>query len=171
MEEREVVNNNEEVVEEVVEEEVNENKKEVEEKEIQELKDSLQRLQADFNNYRRRVEKEKKDISVFANEKIVLEILPIIDNMERALSSSVEEKESSIYKGVELVLKQLVDTLSKFGVEEIKAEDSEFDPNLHYAVMQEEVEGMDSNKVIEVLQKGYKLSDKVIRPAMVKVSK
>jgi molecular chaperone GrpE len=176
LEEKEVMN------EEVIEEEIKENEEEQEkneeeivdsrEKEIDNLKDSLQRLQADFNNYRRRVEKEKSDISTFANEKIVLELLPVIDNMERALQSSLEEeKESGIYKGVELVLKQLVDTLNKFGVEEIKAEDSDFDPNYHYAVAQEEVEGIDSNKVIEVFQKGYKLSSKVIRPAMVKVSK
>lgn len=168
MEEKEILN------EEICEEEIKEESVEEvdsKEKEIEDLKDSLQRLQADFNNYRRRSEKEKSEISIFANEKMISEILPVIDNMERALDSSIEEKESSVYKGVELVLKQLVDTLNKFGLEEINAKDSEFDPNFHYAVAQEEVEDFDSNTVIEVFQKGYKLSNRVIRPAMVKVSK
>lgn len=170
LEEKEILN--EEVFEEEIkEEESAEDQVDSKEKEIEDLKDSLQRLQADFNNYRRRSEKEKSEISIYANEKMITEILPVIDNMERALDSSLEEKESSIYKGIELVLKQLVDTLNKFGLEEINAQDIEFDPNFHYAVAQEEAEDMESNKVIEVFQKGYKLSNKVVRPAMVKVSK
>ncbi len=141
-------------------------------KELQEAKDSLQRLQADFNNYRRRVDKEKSDISLFANEKIITELLPVMDNMQRAIDSSADdEKESGIYKGVELVLKQLVDTLKKFGVEEIQTDECDFDPNYHYAVLQDEIEGVEPNKVVDVLQRGYKFTNKVIRPAMVKVSK
>lgn len=170
MEEKEILN--EEVYEEEIkDEESAEEQIDSKEKEIEDLKDSIQRLQADFNNYRRRSEKEKSEISIFANEKMISEILPVIDNMERALESSIEEKESSIYKGVELVLKQLVDILNKFGLEEINAQDNEFDPNFHYAVAQEEVENLESNKVVEVFQKGYKLSNRVIRPSMVKVSK
>ncbi|KXZ40090.1 molecular chaperone GrpE [Alkalithermobacter thermoalcaliphilus JW-YL-7 = DSM 7308] len=139
---------------------------------VNDLKDSLQRLQADFINYKRRVEKEKGELSVLANEKIITELLPVIDNMERALASCNEqEKSSSIYQGVELVLKQLTDTLQKFGLEEIKAKDEAFNPDVHYAVMHEEVEDKESGIVVEVYQKGYKLSSKVIRPSMVKVSK
>lgn len=140
--------------------------------EIQELKNTLQRLQADFVNFKRRVEKEKDQISVFANEKIMTELLPVIDNLERALISCAEhEKESSVYSGVELVLKQMTDTLGKFGLEKISAVDCEFDPNVHHAVMNEERDGVESGIVVEVFQNGYKLSDKVIRPSMVKVSK
>jgi len=140
--------------------------------EIQELKNSLQRLQADFINFRRRVEKEKDQISVFANEKILTELLPVIDNLERALISCAEhEKESSVYSGVELVLRQMIDILGKFGLEKIDATDCEFDPNVHHAVMNEEREDVEAGIVVEVFQHGYKLSDKVIRPSMVKVSK
>lgn len=153
--------NNEEVTE-VEESDTKEN-------EIQTLTDNLQRLQAEFNNFRRRTQQEKESLSIYANEKIVTELLPVIDNMERALEAC-EDRESDIYKGVELVYKQLKDTLSKFSVEEIAAENEEFDPNFHMAVMQEAVEGVESNKVVAVLQKGYKLSNKVIRPSMVKVS-
>jgi molecular chaperone GrpE len=137
--------------------------------EIQTLKDSLQRLQADFNNFRRRTQQEKESLSIYANEKMVMDLLPVIDNMERALEAC-DDKESDMYKGIELVYKQLKDTLSKFSVEEIAAQDEEFDPNLHMAVMQEPAEGVEPNKVIQVLQKGYKLSSRVIRPSMVKVS-
>ncbi|OPJ55602.1 protein GrpE [Alkalithermobacter paradoxus] len=162
---------NEEVNEqEEVNQEVDENNKL--EAEISDLKETLQRLQADFVNYKRRVEKEKSEISTFANEKIMTELLTVIDNMERALDScNEEEKSSSIYQGVELVLKQLVDTLNKFGLEEISAQNEKFDPNVHYAVMQEEMDGKEADEVVEVYQKGYRLSNKVIRPSMVKVSK
>lgn len=163
-------------VEEVINEDIvnNEENIDVEESdskdvEIQTLKDSLQRLQADFNNFRRRTQQEKESLSIYANEKMVIDLLPVIDNMERALEAC-DDKESDMYKGIELVYKQLKDTLSKFSVEEIAAQNEEFDPNLHMAVMQEPAEGVEPNKVIQVLQKGYKLSSRVIRPSMVKVS-
>ena len=89
--------------------------------------------------------------------------------MERAVEAC-DNKEDKLYEGINLVQKQLKDTLSKFGVEEIEAENADFDPNLHLAVMQESVDGVEANKVIMVLQKGYKLGTKVIRPTMVKVS-
>ena len=137
--------------------------------EIEEMKALAQRTQADFMNYKKRVEKEKSELTVFANEKIVTEMLTIVDNFERALQSEKENSETAFYKGVELILKQLMDTLYKFGLEEIDALNQDFDPNFHHAVIQEEADEPD--KVIEVLQKGYKLKDKVIRPSMVKVSK
>ena len=174
MEEKEILS--EEVMEEVNTMEQNEDAIEITEDskdiEILALKDTLQRLQADFNNYRRRSEKEKSEVGTYANEKIMLELLSVIDNMERAiLACDVQEKESGIFQGVELVMKQLVGTLNRFGLEEIVAQSCEFDPNIHYAVAQEESEEMESNMVVEVFQKGYKLSNKVIRPSMVKVSK
>ncbi|CCL26745.1 nucleotide exchange factor GrpE [Clostridioides difficile] len=137
--------------------------------ELDELNDKYQRLQAEYANYRRRTQKEKETIGVFANEKIITELIPVIDSMERALDAC-EDKEDTMYKGISLVHKQLIDTLVKFGVEEIEAESKEFDPNLHLAVMQESVDGVEANQIVMVLQKGYKLGTKVVRPSMVKVS-
>ncbi len=137
--------------------------------ELDELNDKYQRLQAEYANYRRRTQQEKETIGVFANEKIITELIPVIDSMERALDAC-ENKEDTMYKGISLVHKQLIDTLVKFGVEEIEAESKEFDPNLHLAVMQESVDGVEANQIVMVLQKGYKLGTKVIRPSMVKVS-
>lgn len=138
-------------------------------KEIEDMKSLAQRTQADFINYKKRVEREKGELSVFANERIVTEILTVIDNFERALESEKENCDTSFYKGVEMILKQLIDTLNKFGLEQIDAHGQDFDPNFHHAVMQEEADEPD--KVTEVIQKGYKLKDRVIRPSMVKVSK
>ena len=137
--------------------------------ELDELNDKYQRLQAEYANYRRRTQQEKETIGVFANEKIITELIPVIDSMERALDAC-EDKEDTMYKGISLVHKQLIDTLVKFGVEEIEAESKEFDPNLHLAVMQESVDGVEANQIVMVLQKGYNLGTKVVRPSMVKVS-
>lgn len=169
MEEKDLNNQSEETIEEVVEEIKNEDENKVSD-EIEELKTSLQRLQADFNNYRRRVDKEKETLATFANEKIITEIIPVLDNFERALDSN-EDKENEFYKGTELIFKQLLDAMKKFGLEEIKSDDEIFDPNLHHAVFQEERPELEANTIIETFQKGYNLCNKVIRPAMVKVSK
>lgn len=135
-------------------------------KEIDELKATVQRTQADFINFKRRTEKEKEDLTLFANEKIIIEILGVVDNFERAINT-FEDKESPMFSGVEMIAKQMTDLLKKYGVEEISTDDG-FDPNVHHAVMQES--GDESEKILEVFQKGYKIKDKVIRPAMVKVS-
>ena len=137
--------------------------------EIDKVNDQYQRLQAEYANYRRRTQQEKETMGVFANEKILNDLIPVIDSMERALEAC-EDKEDNMYKGIDLVYKQLQDTLTKFGVEEIEALEKDFDPNLHLAVMQESVDGVEPNKVVIVLQKGYTLSSKVLRPSMVKVS-
>ena len=150
------------------EKKVNDQIKELESK-IEESEDKYKRLQAEYSNYMRRTQQEKETIGIFANEKIITELIPVIDNMERALDAC-PDKEDALYKGVDLVYKQLKDSLAKFGVEEIEAEGAEFDPNVHMAVLQESVEGVEPNKVVMVLQKGYKLGIKVIRPTMVKVS-
>ena len=137
--------------------------------ELDELDDKYQRLQAEYANYRRRTQQEKDSLALFANEKIMTELIPVVDSMERALEAC-EDKEDSMYKGIDLVHKQLIDTLSKLGLEHIEALEQEFDPNYHLAVMQESVEGVEPNKVVMELQKGYKLGNKVIRASMVKVS-
>ena len=138
-------------------------------KQLDEKDDKYKRLQAEYSNYMRRTQQEKETIGLFANEKIIGELIPVLDSMERAIDACTD-KEDNMYKGIELVHKQLIDCLQKFGVEEIAALNEEFDPNLHLAVMQESVEGVEANKVVMVLQKGYKLKTKVIRPTMVKVS-
>src|SRR5665648_573876 len=128
------------------------------------------RLMADFQNYKRRVEKEKSDIYAFANEKIVLELLDVIDNFERALSHQGEE-ENVISEGMNMIYKQLKAVLEKSGLQEIEALGQEFDPNLHNAVMMEDSEEYEPGKVTLVMQKGYFLNKKVIRHTMVRVAK
>ena len=159
--------------EETTEENVVDIEEKLEEKKLSEemdaLNDQYKRLQAEYANYRRRTQEEKETIGIFANEKMISELIPVIDSMERALDACTD-KEDTMFKGVELVYKQLKDMIIKFGVEEIEAENAEFDPNLHLAVMQESIDGVEPNKVVMVLQKGYKLGNKVLRASMVKVS-
>ncbi|MDR3242960.1 MAG: nucleotide exchange factor GrpE [Clostridiales Family XIII bacterium] len=140
---------------------------------LDELTAKYVRLAADFQNYKKRVEKEKSDIYTYANEKIVIGVLEVIDNFERALEHSPETAgaDESYTKGMEMIFKQLWDVLSKNDVEEISSLGEEFDPNLHHAVMMEESEDYESGRVSGVLGKGYKIREKVIRPAMVKVAK
>ncbi|MDF2548137.1 MAG: nucleotide exchange factor GrpE [Anaerosolibacter sp.] len=142
------------------------------EEEINDLNSRFLRLNADFQNYKKRAEKEKADVYQFGNEKMIADLLPILDNLERANSSANEESAASdsIAKGVEMVIQQFKDILKKHGVEEIQAVGEAFDPNLHHAVMQEDHADYEANRVIDVFQKGYTLNGKVIRPSMVKVS-
>lgn len=126
------------------------------------------RLMADFQNFKRRTEKEKSDIYAYANEQIALGLLEVIDNFERALDH--ESTDKAYAEGMELILKQLIEVLKKSGIEEIKTLGEEFDPNFHNAVMMEDNPDFESGKVTEVLQKGYTLNSKVIRPSMVKVN-
>lgn len=125
------------------------------------------RLMADFQNYKKRVEKEKKDLYAYANEKIMSELLSVIDNFERALQ---QEAGDGFKEGMEMIFKQLGDVLEKSGLAEIAAQGEDFDPNVHNAVMTEETEEYESGKVSGVMQKGYTLNGKVIRPSMVKVA-
>ena len=125
------------------------------------------RLMADFQNYKKRVEKEKKDLYSYANEKLVTEQLEVLDNFERALQQ--ETSDENFKKGMEMIFKQLSNVLEKSGLAEIAALGEDFDPNVHNAVMTEETEDYESGKVSGVMQKGYTLNGKVIRPSMVKV--
>ena len=137
-------------------------------KEEEELNTRYLRLAADFQNYKRRVEKEKSDIYAYANEKIVVELLDVIDNFERALEHSNDSEGFS--EGMNMIYKQLKGVLEKSGVEEMNATGEPFDPNLHHAVLTENSVEYESGSVTMVLQKGYLLNKKVIRPAMVKVA-
>ena len=128
------------------------------------------RLMAEFQNYKKRVAKEKQDIQTFANEKIVKELLEVLDNFERSLQHSDDIDENYV-KGMEMIFQQLRKALEDAGLSEIDALGTDFDPTLHNAVMQEDSEEYESGKVSKVLQKGYKLNDKVIRAAMVAVVK
>ena len=128
------------------------------------------RLAADFQNYKRRTEKEKSDIYQFANEKIALDIIEVMDNFERALAHSDESSDKQLAEGVGLIYKQLKGVLDKNNILEIEAEGQQFDPNFHNAVMAEENPEYESGTVIQALQKGYTLNGKVIRPSMVRVA-
>ncbi len=129
------------------------------------------RLMAEFQNYKKRVAKEKTDIHSYANEKIVTELLEVLDNFERALASETSVEAEGYAQGMKLIFDQLLGVLTKSGLEEVKALGEDFDPNLHNAVMTSDSDEYDSNKVCNVLQKGYSLNGRVIRPAMVTVAK
>ena len=131
--------------------------------------DKYTRLYAEFQNFRRRTEKEKSDIYAFANEKFAMGLLEVIDNFERAMEHG-SEADPKFAEGMQLILKQLQSVLEKNNVEEIEALDKPFDPNYHNAVMTEASETAESGTVTKVLQKGYMLNKKVIRPSMVAVA-
>lgn len=128
------------------------------------------RLMAEFQNFKRRAAREKSDIHAYANERIVSDLLPVLDNFERALNTETDEIEAYA-KGMELIFEQLKAALDKAGVKEIEALGCDFDPNVHNAVMTDNTDEYENDKVSKVLQKGYKLNDKVVRPSMVAVNK
>lgn len=134
----------------------------------EEYKDLYQRLAAEFDNYKRRTQKEKEAIYVDSVADTIKTILPIIDNFERALATETDNAKS-IKEGMEMIYRQLQDAIKKQGVEEIKSVGEKFDPTIHNAVMHGEDEEQDENVVVEEFQKGYKIKDKVIRHSMVKV--
>lgn len=148
-----------------------EEKYEASQNEIEELNDRLVRRQAEFENYKKRTNKEKEDIRTRASEGMVIELLPILDNFERALEVEVDENSKPLYEGVEMVYDQLLQKLQKDGLEEIVCLNKKFDHNCHHAVVQQESEDYEPETVMEVLEKGYKYKDKIIRPSMVMVSK
>ena len=128
------------------------------------------RLMAEFQNFKRRAAREKSDIHAYANERIVSDLLPVLDNFERALNTETDEFEAYA-KGMELIFEQLKTALEKAGVKEIEALGCDFDPNVHNAVMTDNTDEYENDKISKVLQKGYKLNDKVVRPSMVAVNK
>ncbi|MBN2561744.1 MAG: nucleotide exchange factor GrpE [Phycisphaerae bacterium] len=134
--------------------------------------DNLLRARADFENYRRRARMEMQQARQFAIEDFVTCLLPILDNFERAIQSAEATRDfDAIHGGVVLILRQLREVLEKEGLSPIDAEGLEFDPNVHEAVMRVETDDFPDNHVVEEVQKGYKLGDKVLRACMVKVAK
>ena len=131
----------------------------------------LQRLQADFDNYRKRTQKERIELIKYASERLVVELLPVLDNFDRAVSAAkVNPDFTSFSQGVEMILRQMQTALSKEGLKAMEAVGQPFDPNLHEAVLRVDSEEHPENTVVEELQKGYYLKEKVLRPCMVKVS-
>ena len=135
------------------------------------LQDRLLRTAAEFDNYRKRVERERRDFSEFATADVLAELLPIVDNLERALQAPAGPDTEPLRRGVELIHKQMLDLLRKRGVTAIDAAGADFDPNVHEAVVHEASAGHRDGEVIQELQRGYKLGDRLLRPAMVKVAK
>lgn len=138
---------------------------------IADLTDKYKRTFAEFDNFRKRSEKEKSEMFEVGAKSVIEKILPVVDNFERGLNTlSEEEKEQPFAQGMDKIYKQLLATLNDLGVTEIEADGAEFDPNLHNAVMHVEDEELEENVVAEVLLKGYKYRDSVVRHSMVKVA-
>jgi molecular chaperone GrpE len=139
--------------------------------ELKEANDKYLRLYAEFDNYRKRVNKDKEELIRYGNERLLHELLPFIDHLEMALKHASNEASSGLVQGVEITLKGLRKTLEKFGLTEIEAEGKPFDPSVHHAISQVEREDIDENIVVEEFRKGYMLKDKVLRASLVAVSK
>ncbi len=135
--------------------------------ELAEKEDAYKRMLAEYANYKRRTEQEKEQLGQFTKGNLLKELLPVLDNLERAAGAPAGED----YKaGVEMIVAQLQKTLADMGLTEIEAENAPFDPELHNAVMREDADGVEPETVTQVFQKGYKLGERVLRPAMVKVA-
>lgn len=156
---------------EIVEEEVVEvDEIEVLKEEIATLKDKMLRNAAEVENFKRRANEEKQNFMRYATSEVMLELVSVIDNFDRALTSCESELEGASLDGLKMIYEQINSIANKNGVEEIKCVGEEFDPNFHQAVMTGKDENYGSGIVIEEFQKGYKIKDKILRPAMVKVN-
>ena len=139
------------------------------EAELKEKSDRILRLQADFENFRRRTAKEKEELAAVITQNILGDLLPLLDNFERAMA--VEQTDGEAFqKGVEMIFTQLREVMEKHGLEHIEAEGKPFDPNVHQAVMRVENPDVEDGTITQVLQKGYQAKGRVIRPAMVQVA-
>ena len=137
--------------------------------ELKEKSDRILRLQADFENFRRRTAKEKEELAAVITQNILGDLLPLLDNFERAMA--VEQTDGEAFqKGVEMIFTQLREVLDKHGLQSIEAEGQTFDPNFHQAVMRVEDSDAPDGTITQVLQKGYQAKGRVIRPAMVQVA-
>lgn len=137
---------------------------------VAELNTRVLRAQADFENYRRRVQKEKEDLSLYANQKLLVGLLPVLDNLERALATPATEGDEKFRQGVEMTARSFRETLAREGVTPIEAAGQPFDPHLHEAVMTVVSAEHSAGTVVSEFQKGYRLGERVIRPSMVQVS-
>ena len=131
--------------------------------------DRLLRLAADFENYKKRAAREREEYVALANERLLKELLPVLDDLERALNAAEEHEEAQLEEGVRLVHRSLASLLARNGVEEI-ATDGKFDPHVHEALLAQPAEDREQGDVLDVIQKGYKLGDRVVRPARVIVA-
>lgn len=146
--------------------------------EIQQLKQDVQeneekylRLYAEFENYKRRIQKENQTMKAYKAQDVLNDILPTIDNIERALQIEGENEQfQSLKKGVEMIYESLINALKENGLELIETEGHQFDPNIHQAVVQDNNPDFESGEITQELQKGYKLKERVLRPSMVKVN-
>lgn len=134
-----------------------------------ELNDRLKRLQADFDNFRRRTRQEKEELSGVVTENIILQLLPVIDNFERAIANAPQSDAETLRSGIEMIFRQLSAALEQMGLAPIIAEGQLFDPQYHDAVMRLEDPEQPDGLIVQELQKGYLVRTKVIRPSMVKV--
>ena len=135
-----------------------------------EMMDRILRLQADFDNYRRRTRQEQNELSAFVTQNLLKELLPVIDNFERALGSRPAEDPSGFGAGVEMIFRQLYSVLEKQGISTVTAVGEMFDPNRHEAILTDADSDQPEGTVVAELQKGYAVGGKVIRPALVKVA-
>jgi molecular chaperone GrpE len=148
------------------------------EKKVAELEQAVEageekylRLYAEFENYKKRTRAELDTERTYRSQSVLRDIIPALDNFERALSQTGEDAAfQSLYKGLQMIHENLLSALKEHGLEEIIAQDQPFDPNLHQAVMQDKDDSKESGVVLEELQKGYKLKERVLRPSMVKVN-
>lgn len=146
---------------------------ETKDQEAKESFDRLLRVSAEFENYKKRTSKETCEFRKFAIESLVRELLPIVDNLERALTSAGDDstQNGTVIEGVQMTLQELIRVLKKFGVEAIDTVQKPFDPNYHQAMLQEESDQQPENTVLKEFQKGYLIHERLLRPAMVVVSK
>ncbi|MCL5061647.1 MAG: nucleotide exchange factor GrpE [Nitrospiraceae bacterium] len=139
--------------------------------ELADTKDKYLRLYAEFENYKKKVQKDREELIKYSNESLVYELLPALDNLEMALKHSAEKNSESLIKGVENTLRELNRILEKFGVKFVEAVGKPFDPAYHHAMSQVEREDVENNTVVEEFRKGYLYNEKVLRPSLVVVSK
>ena len=147
--------------------------KEAAEQETKDTYDKFLRISAEFDNYKKRTAREMNEFRKFANESLLMKLLPVVDNLERAINSTQEEKssENCITEGISMTLKEIMNVFETFQVKPIESLNKTFDPNFHQAVMQEETEETEDNIIIKEFQKGYMIQNRLLRPAMVVVSK
>lgn len=171
MEEKEVIEKREgEVLEVEKKEEGIEEKPSIEE-ELSELREKYVRLYAEFENYKKRVQREKEELIKYGNEALLYELLNVLDNLEMALKHSGENVSEGLVKGVEMTLREFQRITEKFGLVPIEAMGKPFDPSLHHAMSQVERDDVDDKTVVEEFRKGYMYGDKVLRASLVAVSK
>ena len=154
--------------------EIEDLKKKLEEKEneVKEHYDRLLRVAADFDNYKKRVAREKEEWTKFANEDLIKAILPFIDNLQRAVNHAEKAEDTGVLiEGVRLTIQQLLQALNKFGLSFFESVGKPFDPTMHEAMLVVETDKHEPNQVVEEFQKGYLLNDRLLRPATVSVSK